>query len=337
MENVNQVLYSYNIQPADIRPVSKRLNQVHNANTSFALKRSMLNAGQLSNWHDAYRTAEKYNLKSILPVYLNNRGEIFEQHNGEIYYLSPWKEKKEYDEPEHQLESFYQAVGTIHNRTKQSNDIAIEKTEEAVELEKQKIDSYRGQLLTFIGQFEARHYMAPFELLVCTQYRDLEQVLMKASEWYDYYLKDLQGDKRMFHALCHGDLRDSHVIYQNTQTYLINWERSFYGNPVMDLAIYFYNEFKYHDSPLTHLAGSFSIYEKYNPLLQSEKSLLAIYLLNLRPYLQVIEEYNKNKDKAQPFHIRSLEYSYRRLMQGLSMQHYFQEQRPSPTEQSQED
>lgn len=334
--NIKEILAAYQVNPSEISKVTNKLYKVQSHNYTYALKESSLTSNDLQRWRSVYRIGNDQQLASVLPVYMTNSGDIYQEHKGNIYYLSPWKEKRESDEPEHEIESFYHALGHMHNKTKQENRVHMEKLEELIQQEKESVSSYRNTLLAHIETYEQRRYMSPFELRVCMQYRDLEQVFKNLDSWYDYYLTDLKDDGVSYSSLCHGNLRPSHRIYQASHTYFINWETANFGSPVNDLASYFYHEFKYHDCYFNHLTDSFSIYERYNPLLQSERSLLAIYLLTPSAYLQIIDNYNRAVyKKSQPFQIKYLEQAYRRLMHGLSMQHYLYQVRKSIIEKEQ--
>ncbi|WP_407272745.1 hypothetical protein [Radiobacillus sp. PE A8.2] len=328
METIYKVLQAYQLAPTEVRQITNRLYQVQSSQYSFALKRSRLKDTNINQWKHVYQTASQQQLSAIVPIYMTNNRGIFVQDQQEIYYLSPWKQQIESDEPEHEIESFYASIAKIHKQTKNEQKIDVKDIEKLIDNEKNQLAQLRRKLLSYVEKYERRRFMSPFELRVCMQFRDLEQVFSELDDWYDYYLEDVTEDKLLYSCMCHGNLRTTHMVYQNSQTYFINWERSFFGNSMTDLAIYYYHAFQYHDSYMDQLINAFPIYEKYNPLASSEKSLLAIYLLYPSSYLSVIESYEKkNAKKAQPFQIRSLEQSYRRLMHGLSMQHYLYERR----------
>ncbi|MCT2537934.1 hypothetical protein NC661_02125 [Aquibacillus koreensis] len=323
MTNVKRLLQAYQIKPTEITSITKRLYKIQSHQYTFALKRASIPRDRLNIWQKVYQMGNQHQLSSILPVYLTKKIQIYEEHEKEIYYLTPWKEKKESDEPSHEIESFYRSIGKVHNQTKKEQTVQVDQLEQFVSKEKQLIVQYRQKLLRYVERFEKKHYMSPFELRVCMQYRDLDYLFRQIDYWYDYYLEDITQEKIAFLSLCHGNLRRSHLIYQSSETYFVNWEHAFLGSSMNDLAGYYYNEFKYHDCYLSDMMESFSVYEKYNSLLQSERSLLAVILLNPKSYVHLIERYAKgNLSSIEPFQIRRLEYNYRRLMHGLSFQDF---------------
>ncbi|SDK41268.1 phosphotransferase [Sediminibacillus albus] len=328
MEELKQVLKEYDIGPAEIVQMTNRLYKVHTYNYTFALKRSRLNPHQAVNWRNAYQQAYRHELKAVVPVYMTSRGELFVQHQGSYYYLTPWQETMERDEPVHGIEAFFREISSIHKQTIQENDILFADVQEIVAGQSQQVRANRRKLLEYVERFEARRFMSPFELQVCTHYRDIERAFTQLESWLDYYLEDIQADNRQRKCLCHGNLRSSHILTIKDNGYLVNWEHSFTGNPVHDLVIYFNNEFQYHDSLFSEVMNFFPLYEKRNPLLLSEKSLLAILLLNPSSYLELVEKnLQQQSDKALPFQVRDLERAHRRLIHGLKLQGILYEQR----------
>ncbi|WP_077621339.1 phosphotransferase [Sediminibacillus massiliensis] len=334
MEDIRFILQAFHVIPTDIVRVTDRLYKIHTPTDTFALKRSRLHPQSLSNWRSAYQNANKYRFDSIVPVYLTNDGEIYLEFQQDFYYLSPWIEQVASDEPKHDIEAFYHEISYIHQQTKQERKLPDNFLEQSVLKEKENVFSGQAQLLESVETFEQRRYMSPFELQVCTHYRDLLRVYQSLDEWYELYLEDESKSDSANVCLCHGNLRSSHIINRNSKAYFVNWEHSFHGSPMHDLALFYYQDFQYHDSLVDELIQSFYVYEKRYPLLQSERSLLAIYLLNPQPYLNVVNDYQQRTTrKSQPFQLRSLEQSYRRLMNGLNMQEFLRERREEIIEQ----
>ncbi|MDL4841688.1 protein kinase family protein [Aquibacillus rhizosphaerae] len=328
MTNIKEVLKAYHVHPSEIIPITKRVHKVQTHNYIFALKRSRMRLNNMEKWRRAYQIGSENNLSSILPVYMTEQNQLFKQYEQDIYYLTPWKDSVSTDEPKHEMESFYHTLGQIHKQTKSEKQISSSMVEQMINQAKSDLSKQRQTLLGYIEKFEQKHFMSPFELRVCMQYRDLDQVFYYLDKWYDYYLEDISDDNRVYISLCHGNLRSSHMIYQHGHTFLINWEKNNFANPINDLARFYYNEFKYHDCSINYMTSAFPIYEKYNPLMQSERSLLAIYLLTPVPYIQLIERYYRNElALAQPFQVKKLEQSYRRLINGLNLQGYFYQMR----------
>ncbi|MDC3415680.1 phosphotransferase [Aquibacillus salsiterrae] len=328
MTDINSILLAYQVNPLEIIQISKRTYKIQCRNYCYALKRSKLTKESIHQWKNVFEVANKHGLTSILPIYLTKSGNLFYEDNEEFYYLCPWIETKELDEPEHELESFYLAIGEVHQKTKTKITIDTDRVEHVVNQEKKRIQVCQRKLLRYVETFERRRYMTPFELRVCMQYRDMERVFAVLNNWFDYYLLDIQEEGYVYRSLCHGNLRPSHQLYESSRSYIINWEHSFYGSPMTDLYSYYFHELKYHDAYLDDMIQALAVYEKTNPLLKNERCFLAIQLLNPEMYLSVLEKYYKKEYQvAQPLQIKQLEYAYRRVIHGLQFQDHLYQRR----------
>ncbi|WP_161993104.1 MULTISPECIES: phosphotransferase [Sediminibacillus] len=338
MERIQTVLQEYQIGPAEIVPITSRLYKIHTYDHTFALKKSRMQSEALADWENVFRIANLHRLSSIVPVYLTERGQIYVPYENDIYYLSPWQEKLERDEPVHELEGFFRELANIHAVTMEEHEINLELVQDIVAQELQKLESRRADLLEYVEQFEARRFMSPYELEVCTHYRDIEIAFSKTSAWFESYIEDLRRDKIGRTCLCHGNLRTSHLLTGQEQAKFINWEHAFTGNPVQDLSVYFQQEWQFHDCSFQEVLQSFPLYEKQNRLLLSEKSLLAILSINPSNYLDTVEDHLRRPyDRPLPFQIRDLERTYRRLYYGLKFQEILEGQRQEYLEKLEED
>ncbi|QDP40756.1 phosphotransferase [Radiobacillus deserti] len=335
MDHIQEVLENYQIASTNIIPITSRVYKIQSHHLSFALKRSKLDENSLRKWQQVYNIANKQHLSSILPVFLTKGQDISYLYDGNYYYLSPWCESREVDEPEHEMESFMKELGTIHKQSKQSYPFDRQLAGKQIKKEKKQLNQMEHRLTSYVEKFERRRYMAPFELRVCTHYRDLIRAFHVLHEWYDTYLEEIEKMTSITISLCHGNLRSSHKVFQQDMTYFINWEHAYFGPPVQDLASYLFYEAKYHDNRIDYIIQSLPVYEASNPLEEYEKNLLAIHSLNPSYYMNVIQRYLKREYKRpQPFQIRYLEYHYRRIIAGLKLQQRIKELREQNMEES---
>ncbi|WP_053219004.1 phosphotransferase [Virgibacillus senegalensis] len=338
-DRIKIVLQEYQIGPAEIVPITSRLYKIHTYHYTFALKRSRLlpEPEALANWENVYRQANIHRLDSIVPVYLTEKGQINVRYENEIYYLTPWQEKLERDEPVHVLEGFFRELANIHAVTMEEYELNQELAQDTVANELRQLESRQADLLEQVERFEARRYMSPFELQVCTHYRDVEFAFSKTVSWLEAYKEDLQRERISRTCLCHGNLRLSHLLTKQEQAKFINWENAYTGSPVQDLSVYFHHEWQYHDNVFQQILQSFPQYEKQNRLLQSEKSLLAVLTINPSTYLETVQNYQRYPDRPLPFQIRDLERAYRRLYHGLKFQEVLETQRQKYLEELEEE
>ncbi|WP_042146181.1 phosphotransferase [Paucisalibacillus sp. EB02] len=327
MENVRRVLESYQVYPIDINKVTSRVYHVKgNKQQSYALKKGSIQDKSLPFWLEIYRIAQTQNLQNILPVYLNQSGNLYSMDGNDVYYLTPWIESHNRN---HSIEKIYQNLGLIHAKTRKVQSLSNEMRESSREnflVYKKKVGELRKKLLNHVEQFEAQHFMSPVELLVCTQYRDLVQVFYVLERRLNQYLESLEDITEWKVSLCHGKLKDSHVLHGN-QLYFINWEHATYQHPIMDLAMIIKDKTLYFDTDKRLLLDKLKVYTEENILENHELTLLAIYLLDPERYLQTIDNYvNKNSEDNTIDYVIKLQRYHRQVLFGVHFSEFVEEE-----------
>src|SRR5699024_11585028 len=104
--------------------------------------------------------------------------------------------------------------------------------------------------------------MSPLELLVRTQYRDLELVFRETRKRVDQFIQENKEETVWNYSLSHGSLRFAHFINAD-QTYLINWEKAQYENAIQDLVDFFKYETIVYDVLEVYFIELFT-YNNYN-------------------------------------------------------------------------
>lgn len=325
---VKQVLHAYGLYPVEIQRVSSHLYKVNTGARYVAVKQLSSKKRGMREWMQVYQMANDYHLPQIIPVYMTRNNELYTSISDHYYYVTPWIHTLETEEPQYPVDIFYESIGEIHSRTITSTSVKEDHRESAVEQQKEQMELWQQELEHWVEQFERRHYMAPIELQVCTHFRDVMKTLSLTNTWYDRWLEDIQVDKKVRQSLCHGNLRPSHFIYDANQPYFINWESAHMNHPITDLASYFKRMIRYHDAPVESLVSTFSTYEDKLSLLNSERSLFALHLLDPEPYLNQVRAYAEGHDKrTHAFQVQSLERSYFALKHALSIQENLQQAR----------
>ncbi|GGM27222.1 hypothetical protein GCM10011351_11270 [Paraliobacillus quinghaiensis] len=318
MSDITEVLRAYGIQTYTFTKITTRLWKINSNKYQFALKRTQLNPQQIGQWKELYQIKTIRELPVIPPVYRTKTGEIFYMKNEDMYYLSPWIESDVHTNASNQQQILFATIGKLHATTKYANAIESKVIEQTIKTEKKNLKEMHAMLLYYIEYFEQKRYMPPFGLEVCTQYRDVEMIFKQLDGWYDNYLTDIKQEQTVYQSICHGYLAPTHHISTPDQSFLINWEHAYFGDAMIDLRDYVYTRCFHHDSDVTQLVQDFSQYEKQNPLSNSERSLLAIHLLNPSAYLQVISDFKNTKNQV--LQIKSLLEYYRRLLAGSIFQ-----------------
>ncbi|KGX89203.1 hypothetical protein N784_01435 [Pontibacillus litoralis JSM 072002] len=329
MEDVlKKIVSSYGLEAYEIIAQTPRLWKVVTNVGTVGVKWTQMDEEQLHKWMETYRMANEYNLASVMPVYLTNQQELFIQHRKGIFYVIPWVETPHRDTPPYPFDLFYTTLAELHRRTATSQVVKREDFEQRMEEEKERITNWQDSLEGHVQSFEKKRFMAPFELQVCTHFRDLLAVCRASLDWCDRFLEDIEEDKKIRQCLCHGNVKASHFIYDENKPYLLNWERAMWNYPVFDLTSYYWNMMRYHDAPVEQLITSFSAYEETFPLMNSERSLFAMYVLNADHYLDQVNAYvDGAREIGQPFLVRKLERSYFVLKHALYVQEQLQQAR----------
>ncbi|MFC0522434.1 phosphotransferase [Pontibacillus salicampi] len=320
-EPLQEVLAHYGFYPNDIRKQTDKLYKVSTSIGNIAVKETSMTQEQQLDFITAYQGANEHQVPSIIPLYMTPREEFFVHHQDKTYYVMPWIEAPHRDSPPYPFELFYSTLGEVHRKTAKTHVVKKEDFEERMEKKKQRIVQDRDKLESYVIEFEKHHYMAPLELQVCTHFRDLLRIYEMSEEWCDRFLEDIEEDKKIRLTLCHGDLKPSHFIYDENKPYLLNWERASWNYAVFDLTSYYWNIIRYHDAPVEQLISTFSSYEDKFNLLNSERCLFALYILNTDHYIDQVDAYvGGARDSGQPFLVQKLERSYFVLQHALSVQ-----------------
>jgi len=317
METVKKVLTSYAVYPLKIEQITDALYRIEDGNRVYALKRSSLTNKSVANWENVFHQVNAQNITNVLPVYLTKHRKLYEQVNGTVYYLAPWVEGNRQS-----IERLYHCIGNVHAKTKQSRPIDVQLIEQSFHTYKNQCKEKHKQLLTYVEQFESNTYMSPFELLICTHYRDLELVFLETHKRVDQFIQENNEEAVWNYSLCHGSLKFSHFLNEN-QTYLINWEKAQYENAIQDLVDFFKYETIVYDASAESFIRPFTTYMDANPLTKQELYLLTVYLLDTTDYITLIENYMENITKhPMVYQIQSLQRVYRQLVFGLHWSDY---------------
>lgn len=320
METIKKVLDAYSIYPATIDKITDRLYRIHDGRFVYALKQASMGTENIAKWERVYQQAFVQNLSLVLPVYVTENRKMYVEMDGDIYYLTPWIET----EKKRDIELFYRSLGIMHAKTKNEQLINAGVFIRNFDIYKSFCDDTAMNLLHIVEQFEKSRYMSPFELLVCTHYRDLEYAMGEVHKRIDK-LTDQEAERVSWnYSMCHGNLKFSHLLMSN-QTYLLNFERAKLDNAVMDLVVFFRNEIGYFDAPSDMLIDEFSSYTSENELTDNELQLLLVHLLNPTEYITIIQDFlNKGMEKSMITAMIRLEQAYRRIIFGLKLSDYIE-------------
>lgn len=321
------ILQSYSVYPLSIEKITKRLWKISDGNRNYALKESKLSSTTIVNWEKSFKLAEYHQLHAILPVYMTRNGQLYQEHLGSFYYLSPWVDHDNGRGTERNIADFYSNLGAVHAKTKQTKQIEKDTFIREFGTYKQACETLFNELNRTVDRFERNHYMSPFELLVCSQFRDIEmvfQVLNKRLDQLVYVSNDEQVTWNS--SFCHGQLSRDHIVHHNSAQ-LINWEQARYENATMDLVRFYRSETLDYDAPITAYTEEFHSYIKENELTEKELQLLTIHLLHPSSYFRLVQEYLEDpSNQTMLARTRQLQRAYRQLTFGLQWSDYVEKE-----------
>ncbi|MUK86964.1 hypothetical protein GMD78_00925 [Ornithinibacillus sp. L9] len=319
MEKIRTILRSYGITPVEIEPITSRLYRItDHSNQCYALKKSSLSKESIRKWESVFHIANSNKLLNVIPVYLTRQGSLYETVNEEVFYVTPWLENRK---EAITIEKLYRSIGYIHGSTKKKQTISSRSFISSFNRYQKYCETNRNSLLTCVEQFEQKKYMSPFELLVCTHYHVLERVFVTIQRRIEQLISELEDEETWSISLCHGNLSYDHVVNDN-QTYLINWEKTFFDNPILDLATFFKEEVIHYDAPIESFIEHFGQYTDENKLQNSELYLLSIYLLDPTTYMDYIRSYQDSSNLSMVQQIKRIQHVFRQMVFALKFSDY---------------
>ncbi|WP_087971815.1 spore coat protein YsxE [Oceanobacillus rekensis] len=308
---IKDIMQSYRVYPTESEKITDRLFRIRDGRRTYALKQSALTKENVALWQHVYAIANEKNLSEIAPVYLTREGKLYLETDESFYYLTPWIETPSTGNLKNNMENTMQNLGRLHVTTMKSHRISKDSLNDNFLTYQAFCKETPIELKRIVHQFESNRYMSPFELLVCTQYRDVEYALKMNNDIIDEFLEPSDETLTWNHCLCHGNLTPDHTVGR----YIINWETVRYDHPAVDLANYFNHLTGNYDQPQELITDAFKIYKNKNDLNRMELKLLSIYLLHPSTYITTIQNYvNNTSGKSMELQVRDIQQQFRKLL-----------------------
>lgn len=277
----------------------------------------------IAAWEHVYYIANEKNLSEIVPVYLTNDGKLYERIDNSIYYLSPWLIFAPRSSNENRIDRTMGILARIHETTKQSQQITKSALNKNFHTYQTFCEQLPNELYSYVLRFEQQAYMSPFELQVCTHYRDMEIALNRINGEISEFLDQSEEELTWNLSLCHGNLALDHIL----NNHVINWEKGRYNHVAVDLTNYFHQLTGEYDQPDELIMKGFKAYKRKYDLEQFDMKLLSIYLLNPAAYMTTIREYVQNpKEKPLTSQVSALQKQYRKLIFALKWTDFIKEE-----------
>lgn len=305
------ILENYQLEPYFVEDFGNVYKVYANKGT-FALKKIPPNNG--ADFIRHLQTLYQMGFNRIVPVYPTADGRYAVLHNQNLYYLMPWLPNDEKENREQRHQQLFRELARMH--TLSAKEITVKKEERTEHYEKtiQQFEKNQEFLEGFIEECEQKTYMAPFELLFCLYYNEINQALRfsksKFEEWYEA-TKD-QDKARM--VINHGKISIEHFLYdERGYGYFVNFEKAGYGSPIHDLLPFLSRTLKTQPKRNDEVVEWVYYYYKYFPFKADEKLLFYSYLTYPISIIQVVEGYYRRPEKRKEL----------RLVQQLQRQYWY--------------
>lgn len=316
MENIMEAAAAYRIHPTQVETITERVAKIEYQGKHYAIKKGNFKEGEVNLWKHVYDVAAEQRISAILPLYVTERKNRFIDKDSGMYYLSPWVESHN---AKHRPQELFIALGELHEKTVITETIESEAFIGPYIRYQQTVEQLYHHLLAYMEQCETSWYMSPKELLICTQFHDVEKACQLLKRHLDAYALSINENQTWRYALCHGRLDQSHVL-QSEQLFIINWDQAHYSNPMDDLIYYFNQQTKRFTAPIDELLEALDEYADIFSLLESELHYLSIHLLNPLPYLQTIQTIRGQEDATSMLgQVKQLQQLFRQMMFGMEV------------------
>lgn len=315
---IENVLKNFDIVPNSIENITNKVWKISAGGQTYALKRTKLSKEQLQMWVYVHNQNTQKNIQHILPLRLTKWKTYYFTEDDHIYYLSPWVEHQETS-----LVNVFEHLGKIHRQTGHQFRLEKERLKKQIHHYQEICHQHFDSIQSYVERFEKERYMSPIGLQVCTQFKEIQQMVGMTNAHLDLIEQQLSDEKDVFwkYCLCHGNMSMAHVVNDNG-LFFLNWERAHLENPIYDLIKWFKNELTTYDKMSFPFTKGFSQYMNTYPLSKLERSYLIIYLLDLKTYLRNIElHFHQDSKQSMVYEIRNIEQQYRYLRFGLQFAH----------------
>lgn len=306
---------NYGIRPTSIEQISDHVYLIHDHYQKYGWKKSSLTNEKLGLFESVYRKANQHGLREILPIFQTTYGELFVNDDGIIYYLYPWISTTR----QMKMKELYQTIGNIHQKTKRNFRVS---KEEFVESFKQYLvycKTIEKNQLAVVKVFEANRYMSPFELQVCTYFRDIRYLSRRLIHKIEQLVDEVDEEIEWSTSLCHHDLTLSNTIGGEVR-YIFNWEKARFDHAIYDLVHLYLKEFTRYHSSLEPYKKHFHTYMEKHQLSNIELTILGIHLLNPSKYVELVDEYiNHSSNRSMLQQTKELQAQHRLLSYNLQL------------------
>lgn len=251
---VNEILKKYNLKPSGYEKKGKSLI-VTTDDGRYVYKEGRLNKEIFD-----YLKSRNFD---YMPKYLTNFNDEYQLMEYVDDFSIPDEQK---------ILDLVHVVALLHSKTTHYKEIDLDYYEQIFDDLNNNLDYLYTYYTDIITLIESKVYMSPYQQLfarnVSVIYKAIDDNKKRLLNWHKH-IKEKRKERRVF---IHNNLNLSH-FFVSDKPYLISWDKAKIASPVFDLYKLYMNH---------GLDFDFDVllerYEKYYPLLGSEKELFFILI-----------------------------------------------------------
>ncbi len=175
-------------------------------------------------------------------------------------------------EYEQKVNDLLEEIALLHKKTSYKRELDLDNIKKIYESIKEDIVKSKNYYYNLNDGIDKNIFFSPSMYLLIRNISLLYYLLEYSEKEIDKWYQSIQKEKGIRVCLLHNNISLEHLII-NENKYLINWDKSYFGNPVNDI-VSFYK--KYYQN--LSLEEVLKIYENKNKLSNLEKELLLIKL-----------------------------------------------------------
>lgn len=196
--------------------------------------------------------------------------ENFNQKN-DNYDLSEYIEEIKIKDDQ-KVNDLLEELAILHKKTSYKRELDLDNIKKIYESIKEDIIKSKSYYYNLNDGIDKNIFFSPSMYLLVRNISLIYYLLEYSEKEIDKWYQSLPKEKSVRVCLLHNNISIEHLIV-NENKYLINWDKSYFGNPINDI-VSFYK--KYYQN--LGLEEVLKIYENKNKLSNLEKELLLIKL-----------------------------------------------------------
>lgn len=222
---------------------------------------------------DIYNLLENRKFEYYLnPLYRDNDYEVY-----------PYINEIDISKSDKSIDLIY-IMTLLHNKTTSYEEISIDEIKRIYEDIVNEINIKNEYYLKIQDEYELHFNMTPNELLLMKNISKIYYMLKLSRNNIELFYKNIENEKHIRKVQTHGNLSLNHLLEADNK-YLISWKKSKKDFPIMDLVIFYKNNFNDIDIK--------SLFEEYNKKYQLSniEKYLFFSLINIPEYIVEKNDY----------------------------------------------